>query len=291
MQLLINILIAASLYWQIAASYAIAYYPSRLFQLTHAIVLTSAAYFAYTFCTLLHFPFWLAVVLAVICSTVFGVLPEILLYSKCRQRKLSSSRTMIASLGLYIVLQGLMVLVWGNETQTLNTGLVIGAAHQLLGGYITDTQIVIIIISALMIAGFVVLMTKTAIGRRIRALSSNPELCAVLGIDSDRVIRMAYLIGSAMGAITGILIALNSNMTPSLGFHWLLYGITAMIIGGVGSITGLTWGAVLIAALQHIVGYFIGAEWMEPVTFFILIVFLIFKPLGFSGKRLKKVEI
>ena len=268
MQLLINILIAAALYWQIAASYALAYYPSRLFQLTHAIVLTSAAYFAYSFFSVLHFPLWVAILLAIACSTVVGVLPEILLYSYCRKRELSTSTTMIASLGLYTVLQSILILI-----------------------FITDAQIIILATATFMVLGFVLLMNRTAIGRRTRALSSNPELSIVCGINGERVIRTSYLIGSAMAALTGILIAFEINITPSMGFHWLLYGIAAMIIGGVGSISGLAWGALLIATLQHTVAYFLGSQWMELVTFVVLIVFLLIKPLGFSGKRLKKIEI
>lgn len=291
MQLLINILIAAALYWQIAASYALAYYPSRLFQLTHAIVLTSAAYFAYSFFSVLHFPLWVAILLAIACSTVVGVLPEILLYSYCRKRELSTSTAMIASLGLYTVLQSILILIWGNETKTLYSGSMINEAHTFLGAYITDAQIIILATATFMVLGFVLLMNRTAIGRRTRALSSNPELSIVCGINGERVIRTSYLIGSAMAALTGILIAFEINITPSMGFHWLLYGITAMIIGGVGSISGLAWGALLIATLQHTVAYFLGSQWMELVTFVVLIVFLLIKPLGFSGKRLKKIEI
>ena len=76
-----------------------------------------------------------------------------------------------------------------------------------------------------------------------------------------------------------------------MGFNWLLYGVVAMIIGGVGSHWGLVGGALLLATAQHLAAYYIGSQWMDAVAYIILIVFLIARPLGFSGKRLKKIEI
>ena len=80
-------------------------------------------------------------------------------------------------------------------------------------------------------------------------------------------------------------------MTPTLGFNLLLYGVVAMIIGGVGSTRGLVAGSLLVAATQHLAAYYIDTKWMDAVTYIILILFLIWKPLGFSGKLLKKVEV
>ena len=129
------------------------------------------------------------------------------------------------------------------------------------------------------------------IGRNIRAVASNPELSNVLGIHSDRVILWAFGIGSALAAVAGILIAFDTDMTPTMGFHWLLYGVVAMIIGGVGSNWGLAGGALLLATAQHLAAYYIGSQWMDAVAYIILILFLLVKPLGFSGKRLKKIEL
>jgi branched-subunit amino acid ABC-type transport system permease component len=116
-------------------------------------------------------------------------------------------------------------------------------------------------------------------------------LSNIVGISSDRVILQAFALGSALAAVAGILIAFDVDMTPTMGFKWLLYGVVAMIIGGVGSHWGLVGGALLLAASQHLAAYYIGSQWMDAVAYIILIVFLIAKPLGFSGKRLKKIEI
>jgi branched-chain amino acid transport system permease protein len=131
----------------------------------------------------------------------------------------------------------------------------------------------------------------TPVGKSIRAVSSNPQLCNIYGINSNRIILIAFGIGSALAAVAGILSAMDTNMTPTFGFNLLLYGLVAMIIGGVGSTRGLVAGALLVATAQHLAAYYIDTKWMDAVTYIILILFLIWKPLGFSGVRLRKVEI
>ncbi len=102
---------------------------------------------------------------------------------------------------------------------------------------------------------------------------------------------MATVVSSALAAIAGILIALDVDMTPTFGFNYFLYGVVAMIIGGVGSYRGLIFGSLLLASAQHLAAYYIDTKWIDAVAYMILILFLIWKPLGFSGLRLKKIDI
>ncbi|MDE1890739.1 MAG: branched-chain amino acid ABC transporter permease [Planctomycetota bacterium] len=137
----------------------------------------------------------------------------------------------------------------------------------------------------------VLFLQYSSLGKQMRAVSSNEELSNIFGICSDRVILWSFIIGSALAAIAGILIVLDTDMTPTMGFNIFLYSVVAMIIGGVGSYKGLIGGALLIATAQHLSAYYIDSKWMDATAYIILILFLIWKPLGFSDKRLKKVEI
>jgi branched-subunit amino acid ABC-type transport system permease component len=197
---------------------------------------------------------------------------------------------MIASLGLYTVLQNVISMLWGDDTKSIRTGE-IKVGNEFLGAYITDIQIITIVVCLVLFLACVFFMKYSRIGRNIRAVASNPELSNIGGINSNRIILWSFGIGSALAAVAGILIAFDTDMTPTMGFNWLLYGVVAMIIGGVGSNWGLVGGALLLAAAQHLAAYYIGSQWMDAVAYIILILFLIGKPLGFSGKRLKKIEI
>jgi len=197
---------------------------------------------------------------------------------------------MIASLGIYIVLQNVVSMIWGDSTKSIRFWD-IKVGHEFLGAYITTIQIITIVVCLTLFVACTLFMKYSRIGRNIRAVASNPELANIMGISSDRTILWAFGIGSALAAVAGILIAFDTDMTPTMGFRWLLYGVVAMIIGGVGSSWGLIGGALLLATAQHLAAYYIGSQWMDAVAYVILILFLIARPLGFSGKRLKKVEV
>lgn len=290
MQVIFNIVILFSIYLLIAISYYVIYCSIRFFQMSHAFVISFAAYFTYFFYIQLQLPVILSILIAIICATVLGMLSEVLLYKPLRKRNASPMILMIASLGLFTVLQNVISMLWGDGTKSVRTGEV-KVGHNFFGAYITDIQIITIAVCLVLFVGCVVFMKYSRIGRNIRAVASNPELSNIIGIHSDRVILWAFAIGSALAAVAGILIAFDTDMRPTMGFSWLLYGVVAMVIGGVGSNWGLLGGTLLLAVGQHLTAYYIGSQWMDTIAYIILILFLIAKPLGFSGKRLKKIEI
>ena len=289
-QILFNIIILFSIILIVAYSFSIIYYPICFFHIAHAATLTLSAYFTHLFSIQLNLPTPISIPLAITCATATGTLSELALYKPLRKRNASPMILMLASLGLYTVLQNLISMLWGDDTKTIRTGEV-KTGNEFLGAYITDIQITTIAICLTLFIACIFFMKHSRIGQNIRAVASNPELSNIAGIPSDKVILQAFAIGSALAAIAGILIAYDTDMRPTMGFNWLLYGVVAMIIGGVGSNWGLVGGALLLATVQHLAAYYIGSQWMDAVAYIILILFLIAKPLGFSGKRLKKIEI
>ena len=290
MQVGLNIIYAFVLYLAIGYSFALIYYPTRFFHIAHAITLVFSAYFTYLFAIQLNFAFWLAIPLAILVTTFVGMLSEIALYKPLRKCNASSMILLLTSLGLYIVLQNTISMLWGDSTKSVRIGEV-KIGNEFFGAYITDIQIITIVVCLMLFVTCVFFMKYSRIGRNIRAVASNPELSNVVGINSDRVILWAFGIGSALAAVVGILIAFDTDMRPTMGFDWLIYGVVAMIIGGIGSNWGLVGGAFLLAAVQHLAAYHIGSQWIDAVAYIVLIIFLVVKPLGFSGKRLKKIEI
>lgn len=274
----------------IATSYSIIYFPTKVFHLAHAAVLTISAYLVFILVNELSISFPLSVLLAIIGSTSIGVFCEIFVYRIIRKKKMASLSYLIASLGLYVLLQNIISLCFGDDAKIINTAE-ITVGHYIFGAYITTIQIMIIIISISSFIGINLFLHFTSTGKSIRSVSSNPELCDIYGISSNNIIFFAYIIGSMLACIAGILSAMDTNMTPTFGFNLFLYGVVAMIIGGVGSTKGLLSGSLLVATAQHLAAFYVDTKWMDAVTYIILILFLIWKPLGFSGKSLKKVEV
>lgn len=271
-------------------SFYIIYASNRFFILSQAFVISIGAYYTYLFQVNFNLPFVVSIPLAILFSFGVGLLSEILIFKPMRQRNLPSYAFLVASIGLYTVLQNCISLYFGDDTKTINTGA-IEVGHNIFGAYITTVQMVTIVVSIALFISMYLLYNKTNIGTQIRAVSENNELATIYGISSNKIILICVGIGSALGAIAGILSAMDTNLTPTMGFNLLLYGIVAMIIGGVGSFRGLLFGSLLVATSQNLVAYYLDAKWMDAVAYIILIAFLLWKPLGFSGKRLKKIEI
>ncbi len=295
MQLVSNITLTSCIVLLLAASGMVNYSVTKFFNLSLPVIITLGAYFTYLFSIKLTIPLFLAIPLSILCSTAISVINEIAIFRTMRHAsqdsaQSSSFKMLIASIGLYTVLQNLISLCFGDDTKSIRTGEV-KVGHELLGAYITDIQIITIAVSTVLFVAVLLLLHKTRLGKQIRAVSNNPELCNIYGIDSDKVILMATSVSSVLAAIAGILIALDVDMTPTFGFNYFLYGVVAMIIGGVGSYRSLMFGALLLASAQHLAAFYIDSKWMDAVAYIILILFLIWKPLGFSGLRLKKVEV
>lgn len=289
-QSIINIFLASNYYLIIALSFLIIYQTSKFFHIAHAITITFGAYLTFLFSIQFGFNLWFAIPLTILGAIIISVIIEISVYKPLRKRETSSWKMLIASLGLYVILQNLISLIWGDDTKIIRTWP-IKVGHNIFGAYITDVQIITIVVSVILFSATILFLQYTSLGKQIRAVSSNSVLSNIFGISSDRVILWSFIIGSALASIAGILIALDTDMTPTMGFHIFLYAVVAMIIGGVGSYKGLIGGALLLATAQHLSAYYIDSKWMDATAYVILILFLVWKPLGFSGKRLKKVEI
>jgi len=289
-QFLVNCLISASIYLLVAYSFSIIYYTTKFFHIVHAGILTIGGYTTYFFFNQLSLPIAVSVFFAIMISVFIGIFIELFIYRFLRSKRISSLLFLITSLGLYIILQNIISILWGDETKTLRyVNVEIG--HKIVGAYITDIQLITIFICIFSILLCLFYFKFSRIGKNIRAVASNPDMTVIVGINLNRTILYSFIIGSSIAAITGILVSYDTGLTPTMGFSLLLYGVVAMIIGGIGSTWSLIGGAILLSLLQHLTVIYLDSKWMDSIAYLILIAFLIWRPLGFSGKHLKKIEI
>jgi branched-chain amino acid transport system permease protein len=161
----------------------------------------------------------------------------------------------------------------------------------IFGAKITPIQITIIIVSACLLALCWAFAKKTRMGKVMWAVANDPELARVVGIETDQVILFTFILGSALAAIAAILISLDTDMTPMMGFYALLMGIVAVIAGGIGSIPGAALGGLLVGMAQHLGVWKLPTQWQDAIVFVILILFLLLRPQGFLGKPLRRAAV
>ena len=289
-QIFINIVIAGSNLILIALSFTIIYNIARFFHFAHGAMFMLGAYFLYLFAIILNIPFSLAIVSSVFFVAILGVLNNQYIYKPIRKIGGTPLILLIASLGVYVILQNLVSLFFGDDTKSVRSG-VVKEGLAFFGARITPIQIVIII-SGIVLAGLTWAMLKfTKIGKASRAVANNPNLSEIYGINKEKIYNFVFAYGSALAAIAGILSALDTDMTPTMGFRPLMMGVIAMIIGGVGSIPGVVLGALLLGFAQNFAAWYLPSQWQDAIAFAIMLVFLLFRPQGFFGKPLRKVEV
>lgn len=288
-QVLINSISGACLSLLVALSFWLTYVPTKTFYFSHGAAITFGAYGCYWLSRNAGLPVAVAALVSAVVSALLFRLVDTLVFMRIR-RDLKTWMGLVASIGVYVILQSIVSLSFGDETLVLRSKPV-EAGHVVWGGRITNPQIILIVISVILFLGVATLLQGTRLGREIRGVSSNADLSVVLGINAERVTGWAVGIGCGLAAIAGILNGFDADITPGMGFRLLLNGVVVMIVAGVGNIVGFCGAAFLVAISQHCAAYYFNARWMDAVAFLILIAFLIWKPLGFSGRRLRKVEV
>lgn len=295
-QLLLNGIIAGSIYALIALGFTVIYRTVKFFHFAHGIVYTAGAYFAYTFFILLHINPVTSFLLSVGLSALLGVGIDKSVYHPLRIRKASNLILMLASFGVFIFIENFIALIYGNQILTLRTGP-IKEGHQLsvfgyqLGAIITNIQILILVVSCLLMVILWFFIQRTKLGKAMRAVSDDPLAANVVGINPERITTWAFAIGSGLAGAAGILISLETNIEPTMGFSALLKGIIACIVGGIGSIPGAVLGAFFLGIVENLGIWKISAGWKDCIAFVILIIFLLLRPKGFLGLKVESKSL
>lgn len=289
LQFAINGLIAGAIYALIALGFSIIYKTVRFFHFAHGAVYVIGAYAAYGIISILPSSWgvgswFVAVPVGIILAASAGVGIDRGIYRPLRDKKASNLILLLASFGVFIFVENLIALIFGNQVLTLRSGIV-REGWQVLGAVITPIQALIIGVCILTFVLCWWLMSKTRLGRAIRAVADDRVGASVCGINPERTIMWAFLIGSALAGVAGMLISLETNLEPTMGFNAILKGIIASIIGGIGSIPGAILGGLFLGLVENLGIAFIPAGWKDAIAFGVLILFLLFRPQGIFGRR------
>jgi len=289
LQLFVNGLIAGAIYALIALGFSVIYKTVRFFHFAHGAVYAIGAYAAYGVISILPSGWgvggwFVAVPAGIILGAAAGVGLDRGIYRPLRDRKASNLILLLASFGVFIFIQNLIALIFGSQILTLRSSVVREGWH-VLGAVITPIQVLIIAASIVTFGLCWWIVAKTRLGRAIRAVADDSVGASVCGIDPERTIMWAFLIGSALAGVAGILISLETNLEPTMGFNAVLKGIIASIIGGIGSIGGALFGGVFLGLVENLGIAFIPAGWKDAIAFGLLIIFLLLRPQGIFGKK------
>jgi len=198
--------------------------------------------------------------------------------------------TLMSSLALSIVAREGIELIFGSQFQTVPLKLLLNEPIKLGPITIVNGDLVIFLTSAIMLGGLQYVLRHTRVGLSIRAVSNNALGARYVGINTDRTIIWTFAVGSAMGAVAGILVGLYYGaIFPNMGFAPGIKAFVAMVMGGLSSIPGAVICALIIGVAEAMSTIFVASVWQELVAYGFLILTLIFFPRGIFGGARERV--
>ncbi|MFJ6323033.1 MULTISPECIES: branched-chain amino acid ABC transporter permease [unclassified Rhizobium] len=228
-------------------------------------------------------PLIVAVIAAMGFTGVLALALDKVLFSRLRAKG-QSIIVVMASFGASMALRSLLEFFFTSRPAYFSRAIQI-AMPVGFGIRITPDQIALLIITALLVLGVHLLMTRTQTGRSMQALSQNPALARVVGIDVARVVRVTWLIGGGLACVAGVMIGILVQIRPLMGFDMLLPMFAAAILGGIGSVPGAVLGGLIIGLAEAAAVQLVGAEWRAAISFIILMAVLFIRPIGLFGVR------
>ena len=300
LQQIINGLVLGSMYALVALGYTMVYGIIGLINFAHGDVLMVGALTSWTIIRMMTgdsaaLPGWLVLLLAtVIAMVVCGALNYSI--EKLAYRPLRNSprlAPLITAIGMSLLLQTFAMIIWEPNPKAYPAQLTTEPI-ELGGAVISVTQVVILAVTAITLAGLMFLVNKTNLGRAMRATAENPRVAALMGIKPDVVISATFIIGAMLAAIAGVMWASNyGTVQHSMGFMPGLKAFVAAVMGGIGNLAGAVVGGIALGLIEslgagylgQLTGGVLGSQYVDIFAFIVLALVLTLRPSGLLGER------
>jgi branched-chain amino acid transport system permease protein len=205
------------------------------------------------------------------------------LFARLRERA-NTITVVMASFGASMALRSALEFLFTSRPAYFNRELQI-AMRLPFGLRVTPNQLALLALAAILVFALHLLLTRSQIGRSMRAVSENPALARVAGVDVDRVVRVTWLVGGGLAGASGVMLGLLVQIRPFMGFDVLLPLFAAAILGGIGSVPGALAGGLIVGVAEAASAVTLGAQWRAATAFALLIAMLLARPTGLFGVR------
>lgn len=300
-QQLINGITVGSVYALVALGYTMVYGIIGLINFAHGDVVMVGAMLATTLVVALvggdagGMSGWMAVSLAValaipVCMAV-GWTAERFAYRPLRRAPRLAA--LITAIGVSIIIQNIAMMVWGRNYLSF-PHIIEPRIFEVAGARISVLQLMIIAGATAIMVGLLLVVHRTRLGTAMRATAQNREVAGLMGVNINTVISMAFLIGSALAAVAGVMVTAYYGVAQyTMGFMLGLKAFTAAVLGGIGNLGGAMLGGLLLGVIESLgAGYIgdltngvFGSNYQDVFSFLVLILVLIFRPSGLLGER------
>ena len=288
-QQLVNALSLGCVYALFALGFTLVFGVLGVINLSHGAIFMIGAYAALQVVTKLGFPLWASLIAAFVVAGAVGLLVDLLVLKPLRHRNAPHLIPMIATIGLAIFFNSASQGLFGAENLRFPSELVPDQQLKFAGVQISVLEVAIIVLSFALMAGLLLVMRKTQLGRALRAVAESPKAARLLGINVEGLFYLTSFTAAALGGVSGVLIALYSNAVfPLMGQPMLHKGIAVIILGGMGDIRGALIGGLFLGFAEVMAVAYIGSTMRDAVAFGLLFIVLLLRPQGMFGKVLER---
>ena len=298
LQQLINGLVLGSIYALVALGYTMVYGILGLINFAHGDIVMVGALVALSVAQALAgsgLPVPLILVLsaaaAIAVCVALGVTIERVAYRPLRRAPRLAP--LITAIGISILLQYSAALIWSKQYISMPE-LFKNELFAVGGAQFTDLQAFIFVLACAVMAGLLWFIKSSRIGKAMRATEQNPDVAALMGVDTNRIISFTFFLGSAIGAVAGVMVVLYYGLGHYfMGFMLGLKAFTAAVLGGIGNVAGAMLGGLLLGIIESLASGYIGdltggvlgSNYRDIFAFLVLVMVLVLRPSGLMGQH------
>ncbi|WP_306548223.1 branched-chain amino acid ABC transporter permease [Desulfobulbus sp.] len=289
-ELVFSGLTRGSIYALIALGYTMVYGIIGLINFAHGEIYMIGAFtalIASTVLNILGLPLYAVLILTALAAAVwaaaYGYTVERLAYRPLRNAPRLSP--LISAIGMSIFLQNYVMLAQTSDFQPFPALIPEFAFLEPFAAVVGSTDLTILAVSALLLLLLTLLIKYTRTGKAMRATAQDQKMALLLGVNVDRVISITFVVGSALAAVGGLLIASHiGQINFSIGFIAGIKAFTAAVLGGIGSIPGAVLGSFVLGLTEAFATGYVSSDYEDVFAFSLLVLILIFRPAGLLGK-------
>ena len=285
MQVLFSGLALGSIYALVALGFVLIIRATNVVNFAQGDFAMLGAYAMVTFFTILHLPYWLALILAIIAMGVIGMIFNYGVYYPLRNR--SFLPVLISTLGASIFLQNTVLAVYGPQPMPLDK--VINVQGYQVGGVFLDSQyLVIVFVTIVAVAFQYFFFEHTMLGKKLQATSQDKDMARLLGIPVAWLIAITFIYSATLGGLAGILVGPVLFVSIGMGSTIALKAFAATIIGGFGDVKGAIVGGIFLGIAESFAAAYISVPYKDAFAFLLLFIFLLFRPQGIFGEKVSE---
>ena len=286
LQLVISGAAQGCIYGLIALGFVLIYKATETVSFAQGDLMMLGAFCGLACMTMLGFPFWLAVLSAIVAMAVFGVLLERIVIRPILGQPAFS--IVMLTIGIGYVARGLITMIPGIGTETHTLPVPYKDMTWKLGGLVLSAeQLVVIVVTALLCLGLFAMFKYSKLGIAVQASSQNQLAAYYMGIPVKRLNGLVWGLAAAVAAVAGLLLAPITFVHANMGFIGLK-AFPAAVVGGFGSLPGAIVGGLIIGIVESLSGFYLPEGFKDIAAYIVVLIMLMVKPNGLFGEKLRK---